>query len=119
MLSGDFQGLVYAFSDGDAGHHDDELGPAIALIQLENGLDVAVGLARAGFHLHIEVDFASGTGNQFVGKRQVLPSLDGMDIFDELDFSQLHIGVFEALSLIEVGLVGARACFLASSWSMR
>ena len=45
MLGRDLERFVHAFTDGDAGDHDDELGPAVALVQLEHRLDVAVGLA--------------------------------------------------------------------------
>ena len=55
MLGRDVQRLGHAFADGDAGHDDDELAPAVQLVQLEGGLDVAVGLAGARFHLDVEV----------------------------------------------------------------
>ena len=43
------------FANGDAGHDDDELAPAVLLIELKHRLDVAVGLARTGFHLDVEI----------------------------------------------------------------
>ena len=48
--------LLHALADGDARHDDDELAPAVALVQLEDRLDVAVGLAGAGLHLDVEID---------------------------------------------------------------
>ena len=59
VLSRDLQRLVHALSDGNARHHDDELAPAKAFVQLEHALDVAIGLASARLHLDIEVDDAT------------------------------------------------------------
>ena len=47
VFSGNRQQLGHTLTDGDAGHHDNELAPAIQLVQLENDLDVVVGFARA------------------------------------------------------------------------
>ena len=58
VLCRDRQRFGYAFADGDAGHDDDELRPAIAAVQLEHRLDVAIGFARAGLHLDIEMKLA-------------------------------------------------------------
>ena len=58
VLRHDLEGFQHPFADGDARHHDDELAPAVALVQLEHRLDVAVGLARAGLHLDVEIDVA-------------------------------------------------------------
>ena len=55
VLTGDLQCLVHPLFDGDRWHHNHELREAIALVQLEHGSQVHVGLARAGFHLHGEV----------------------------------------------------------------
>ena len=49
------EGFVYALPDGDAGDHDDELRPAVVLVQLIHGLDVGISLAHAGFHFDGEV----------------------------------------------------------------
>ena len=53
MVGRNLQRLVDAFADGDRGHHDDELRPAIALVHLEDGLDVAVGFTSARLHFDI------------------------------------------------------------------
>jgi hypothetical protein len=58
MLRHDLEGLQDAFADGDAGHHHDELAPAVFPVQLEHRLDVAVGLAGAGLHLDVEIHVA-------------------------------------------------------------
>ena len=54
VILSDFKGLLHALANGDGRHHDDELRPAVSLVQLEHGLDVDIGLARAGLHLHVQ-----------------------------------------------------------------
>ena len=61
----DLQRLGHTLADGNAGHHDDELAPAVLLVQLKDGLDVAISLAGAGFHLDIEIDSADLGFHQF------------------------------------------------------
>jgi len=58
-----------AFANGDRRDHDDELRPAIALVHLENGLDVSIGLARACLHLDVEMDVRGGQRILPVGSR--------------------------------------------------
>ena len=60
MLGRHLDRLGNAFADGDAGHHDDELRPAIPLVQLEHGTQVDIGLARAGLHLDVQVHPCAG-----------------------------------------------------------
>ncbi|MNF87477.1 hypothetical protein D3C84_699450 [compost metagenome] len=55
VISSDLKRLGNPFANGDAGHHDDELAPAILLVELKHRLDVAVGLARPCFHLDVEI----------------------------------------------------------------
>ncbi len=55
MVFGDLERLVDAFLDRHRRHHDDELGEAVAPVQLEDRAQVDVGLARAGLHLHGEI----------------------------------------------------------------
>ena len=40
--------LGNSLTDGDARHHDDELGKAVGFIQLQQGTQVNIGLAGAG-----------------------------------------------------------------------
>jgi hypothetical protein len=47
--------VIDAFLDRHRRHHDDELGEAVALVQLEDGAQIDVGLAGAGLHLHGEI----------------------------------------------------------------
>ena len=46
----------HALSDGDARHHDNELAPAVTLVQLKHRLDVNVSLASPGLHLDVKPD---------------------------------------------------------------
>lgn len=75
ILGHNLQRLSHTFTDGDAGHNDDEFAPAILLVQLENGFDVVVSLAGACFHLDVEIHLADFGLHQFCGLRQVLMML--------------------------------------------
>ena len=55
VLGRDFQRLGDTLADGNARHHYDELAPAELFVQLENRLNVAIGLASTRFHLDIKV----------------------------------------------------------------
>ncbi len=55
MVLGDLERLIHALFDRDRRYHNHKLGEAVAAIQLEDGPQVHVGLARAGLHLHREV----------------------------------------------------------------
>ena len=55
MLLGHLERFIHTLADGDAGHHHDELAPAIGAVQLVHGLDVGVGLAHASLHLDSQV----------------------------------------------------------------
>ena len=98
VLGSDLQRFVHTLTDGNARHHDDELAPAIAFVQLEHALDVAVGLAGAGFHLDIEVDRAAGflVAHQRSRLRQVLPTLHRLNIFQQLSRAKRKLGILEA-----------------------
>ena len=94
---------VYPLAYGDARYHDDELAPAVAPVQLEHGFDVAIGLARAGFHLDIKIgtkirlvlpDILSGAVLQGFGNGQVLTQLHLLDVFQQLLPGKGNLGVF-------------------------
>ena len=51
----DLEGFVDTLLDGHRGDDDDELGEAVAPVQLENSAQVDVGLAGAGLHFHREI----------------------------------------------------------------
>ena len=88
MFSGNLQRLGHTLTDGDAGHHDDELAPAIQLVQLENGLDVAVGLTRAGFHLHVQIHAGDLGFGQRVGNGQILLALYLLNVVEQSSIRQ-------------------------------
>ncbi len=79
MVFGDLEGLVDAFLDRDRRHDDHELREPEALVQLENGAQVHVGLARSGLHLHGEVRRVQ------VGRRgEPVAELDGVEVLVDL-----------------------------------
>ena len=96
--------FAHALADGDGRHHDDELAPAVALVQLEHRLDVDVGLARARLHLHVERTRAKIGLCQSVGHVNVVPHLNPPDVREDLRFAYLHPGVGEAHGQLLVGL---------------
>src|SRR3546814_15624525 len=53
VLCRDRQRFGDAFADGDAGHNDDELRPAIAAVQPEPRLSISIGFASSVLHLHL------------------------------------------------------------------
>lgn len=55
MLLRYLEGLIDAFSNGNAGHDHDKLAPTIVLVQLIHGLDVGVGFTDTGLHLNGQV----------------------------------------------------------------
>src|ERR1039457_987608 len=96
MVGSIAKSLVDAFTDGDAGHDDDELAPAVALVELEHGLDVAVCFASAGFHLDIEVDGGYGGALESRGDWEVLGLLDRLDVFEDRGEREGEVVVFDA-----------------------
>ena len=60
MLTCDLQRLVNTFTNGDARHNDNKFAPAIALIHLKDGFDVAICLTSTGFHFNIEINLRAG-----------------------------------------------------------
>ena len=93
------EALADALTDGNAGHHHDELAPAVAFVQLKHGFDVNVGFACPGFHLNVQ-----GTGSQAVLQRfrqlDVVPGLGLTDILQKPAGGQLHPGIGEAQVLL-------------------
>ena len=112
MLSRHLDRLGHPFADRHAGHHDDELGPAIAFVHLEHGFDVDIGLARACLHLDVEVDLraglvAGGLGlalvigvmRQTVRRGQHRAALHLADVLQQDVLGQLDRGVAKTLHL--------------------
>ena len=83
VLLGDLERLVDALLDGHRRHDDDELGEAVAPVQLEDRAQVDVGLARAGLHLHGEI-----AGGQRGGRRQAVAELDVVQVGQEFVIQQ-------------------------------
>ena len=104
VLGGDVQRLGHALADGNAGHDDDELAPAVQLVQFEDGLDVAVGLARAGFHLDVEVDRGHLGLDQGIREWQILPSLHGVDVAQQSRVRKGEVGIAESRFLLCRGI---------------
>lgn len=92
----------YPLPNSNARHDDNELAPAIALVQLEHRLDIAVGLTRAGFHLDIEIDPADLIAGKCCGKRQVLPSLYDLYVLQQLLRGNSNIRILEAGKLLDL-----------------
>lgn len=59
VLCGNLQRLVDTFTNGNAGHHNNELAPAILAVQLKNGPNITVRLTRTGLHLDIQVELGT------------------------------------------------------------
>ena len=94
MLRQHGEARINALTDGDAGHHHDELRPAEAFVHLEHGLDIDVGLARARLYLHIQ---RAGTeavgGRQGLAQRNVVLHLLMVDVLQQLIGVEFHIGI--------------------------
>ena len=102
MLPHALKALLDALANCHRRHHDDELGEAIATVELVDGADVDIGLASARLHLYGEVAQAPLCGN--AGRREVLTLLDGMEVVFQLgDGEAQAVGVahLEALPLKE------------------
>ena len=77
------QRCVEAFLDRDRRHDDHVLGEAIALVELEDGAQVNIGLAGAGLHLHGEI-----AGRERRRRRQTVAELDGVQVRQQLIVQQ-------------------------------
>ena len=82
VLARGLEALEDALADGHARHDDDELGDAIAAVELVDGADVHVGLAGARFHLDGEV--AQTPVGEDVGRREAALLLHGVQVVEEL-----------------------------------
>ena len=78
VFLGDGEGFVDALADGDAGHHDDKLAPAVALVQLVHRFDVGIGFADASLHLNGEVVAAL----QLFGRGQAVGKLYTAEVLE-------------------------------------
>ena len=96
VLTHHLERLTDTFTDSDARHHDDELAPAIELIQFKHRLDIGVGLTRTRFHLN--------------GQSQVCPikTLRRLQLCSHLDIANMvqHLAIWhlDGLVLIAHGI---------------
>lgn len=86
FLSG-LEGLVDALPDGHRRHHNDELAPAVAGVELVHGFYISIGLAGARLHLNGQVDTRPG---QSVRGLQAAPSLDGVQVVQNTGVGQFR-----------------------------
>ena len=82
MLARGLEALEDALADGDARHDDDELGDAVAAVQLVDGADVDVGLA--GARLHLDGEVAQAPVGEDVGRGEATILLHGVQVVEEL-----------------------------------
>ena len=115
MLGGDLDVFQHALADRDAGHDDDEFLEAVSARKFEDGPQVNVGLAGAGFHLDGKVRTAPGRvgsrveqfpcfqGSGRVGNLDVVAELDGAGVGLQLVGSQEHLIADAKLGLLIAG----------------
>ena len=95
VIRSDFERLLHALTNGDGRHDNDEFAPAIALVQLEHGLDVDIRLARSGFHFHVQ-RAAAQLPHQMIGQANIVLRLNGADVLKQFVRIQSDIFVFIA-----------------------
>ena len=110
MLLRGLERFIDALADGDGRHNDDELAPAVALVQLIHRFDVGIGLARAGLHFDREIDARPG---QLVRGFQTVPALHRAQIVQQLPVCQLRHE--RLIAEADLGIIGAYlyACQIA------
>ena len=82
MLARGLEALEDALTDGHARHDDDELGDAVAAVQLVDGADVHVCLA--GARLHLDGEVSQAPVGEDVGCREAAILLHGVQVVEEL-----------------------------------
>ena len=58
MLLCHLEGLIYTFTNGDTRNNNDELAPAILLIQFIHCLNICVGLTNTRLHFNGQIEFS-------------------------------------------------------------
>ena len=94
VVFGDLEGLIDTLADCNGRNYHNEFAPAVAFVQLKNGLDVNVGLAGSGLHFHIEAACAE-VAEQPLGLLDVVPALHVLDVQENLVAVQLQAGIFK------------------------
>ena len=108
VLLGILERFVDALADGDRGHHDDELGPAIEAVELEHGLGIDVGLARARLHLHIKV-YRGGASSKRRRLDDAITALHLVNVLEQRSGAKGNRGIRIALGCLDLRLK-ARQC---------
>ena len=82
VLARGLEALEDALADGHTRHDDDELGDAVAAIQLVDGANVHVGLA--GARLHLDGEVAQAPVGEDIGRWEAAILLHGVEVVEEL-----------------------------------
>ena len=88
--------LANALTDSNARHNHDELVPAVLLVEFEHGLYIHIGLAGAGFHLHVKRAGAHSAGGDGVRQLDIVPCLHLSDILKQLGIIQRNTSIGKA-----------------------
>ena len=54
VVGGNFKGFLYALTNSNTRHNNNEFAPAVFFIQLKHCLDIHIGFTRTGFHFNIK-----------------------------------------------------------------
>src|SRR5690606_16928669 len=93
MFPRDLERLIHAFTNGDGRHHDNELGEAVAPVQFEHRLDVAISFPRSRLHLDVQVDRRGLAWHQRRRLGQAVPTLDSANVLQEVSRGELDLRV--------------------------
>ena len=102
MLLCGLERFIDALADGDGRHDDDELAPAVTLVQLIHRFDVGIGFARAGFHFNREIDTRPG---QLVRGFEPVSALHRAQIVQQLPICQIRHE--RLITEADLGIIGA------------
>ena len=88
VVGSHFKGFFDTLTDSNARHNDNELTPAVTLVQFKHGLDIDIGFTRAGLHLNIK-RAAPDVTNELIRGLDIVLALYGTDVFKQLSVGQL------------------------------
>ena len=95
MLLHHTEALADTLANCNAWNDNDKLAPAIALVQLEHGLDVNIGFTGTGFHFHLQ-RAATELCDKGIRCLDVVSVLDVADIGKKLAAVKLYAGICKA-----------------------
>ena len=78
------QALDDPLTDRHTGYHDDELRPAVVLVELVHRLDIGIGLTCTRLHLDAQRQRAMGIAKHTLDRLEILTHLDRADILGQL-----------------------------------